>query len=1003
MRTLPGLILTLLSVLFLIPAQLAAQDTSRTILVLDASGSMWGQIDGKAKITIAQEVIGELLQTLPPETELGLTVYGHRRKGDCSDIETLILPGGDQRAAISGAVNAIRPKGKTPLSAAVIAAAEALRFTEERATVILVSDGKETCDYDPCEVGRRLEESGVDFTAHVIGFDISDPADRAELQCLAEETGGTFRTASNAAELGEALAVVAEPEPTPTYTLNFIATDGIGGPVISQGLTWSLGSSKTGPFLANAQPGPSIGFSRIPQGTLLFVQVTRQKDGAVAELSLVVDGNTPGTSVLVLPEPAPVPQMLTGVARESGSNRTIDTALNWTISDVGGKILIDNQLSHRPGVSVLPGNYHLTVVRPEDGATASRTVEVKDQPLQAILKLPALVVPAPLIMNAREEGVNGMIARELIWTLFDKNGQVVLDHVSGPTASTEVLPGRYRVEVLRTEDEHTETLEFAVERNGTTVTVTLPPYLPPATLNAADTAVAGSDILVDWTGPDEENDYVTVVEPESPDHKYLSYEYTRNGPTVTLTMPAEPGRYELRYVLNESRQTLVRRVIEVTPVEASLTATDTAIAGATIPVDWTGPNYQNDFLVVAKPDAPGTKYINYEYTRGGSPAKLQMPTEPGSYELRYVMSNGRTILASRAITVSAVAASISAPDSASAGSTIPVEWTGPDYQNDFLVVAEPDAPGTKYINYEYTRGGSPAKLQMPTEPGDYELRYIMSQGRTILATRRISVSDISTSLSAPDTATAGATIKIDWVGPDYQNDFISVAKVDDPGNKYATYAYTRDGNPLKVTLPLTTGDYELRYVISQDRSVAARMPITISPASANLEAAAGAVAGSLLDVTWTGPDYKNDFIAIANSGSKDTKYLTYSYVRDGSPLQVQVPSQPGSYELRYVAVGTPRTILARIRLEVGEVSATLQADASAPAGGTIVVTWEGPDYRDDYIALSRLGDNGQETYAYTRNGSPVTLKVPDAAGSYEIRYVISQDRREIAKIDLTVE
>ena len=86
-----------------------------------------------------------------------------------------------------------------------------------------------------------------------------------------------------------------------------------------------------------------------------------------------------------------------------------------------------------------------------------------------------------------------------------------------------------------------------------------------------------------------------------------------------------------------------------------------------------------------------------------------------------------------------------------------------------------------------------------------------------------------------------------------------------------------------------------------------------------------------------------------------------------------------------------------------EVTATLKADASATAGGTIVVTWEGPDYRNDYIALSRPGDKGQETYAYTRDGSPVTLSIPETPGSYEIRYVINQDRRVIAEIDVMVE
>ena len=55
---------------------------------------------------------------------------------------------------------------------AVVAAADSLRYTENAATVILVSDGIETCNPDPCAAAQILAETGVDFTAHVIGFDV---------------------------------------------------------------------------------------------------------------------------------------------------------------------------------------------------------------------------------------------------------------------------------------------------------------------------------------------------------------------------------------------------------------------------------------------------------------------------------------------------------------------------------------------------------------------------------------------------------------------------------------------------------------------------------------------------------------------------------------------------------------------------------------------------------------------------------------------------------------
>lgn len=202
---------------------LAAQDTAQAILVLDGSGSMWGQIEGRAKITIAQDVVGDLLGTLPTGQALGLTVYGHRRKGDCSDIETLVMPGGETRDAIREAVNAVSPKGKTPMTDAVIKAAEALRYTETAATVILVSDGIETCAPDPCAAAQALEAAGVDFTAHVVGFDVDDADALRQMQCIAAETGGRFMTARNADELGDALTRVSqvqdkEPEPLPDVT-----------------------------------------------------------------------------------------------------------------------------------------------------------------------------------------------------------------------------------------------------------------------------------------------------------------------------------------------------------------------------------------------------------------------------------------------------------------------------------------------------------------------------------------------------------------------------------------------------------------------------------------------------------------------------------------------------------------------------------------------------------------------------------------------------------------
>ncbi|MCF3640133.1 VWA domain-containing protein [Rhizobium sp. TRM95111] len=207
----------LLPILFALAAP-PALSAEKTIVVLDASGSMWGQIDGKAKIEIARETLGTVLKSVPSSTELGLMVYGHREKGSCGDIELAVPPVAGSAAAITRFVDGISPKGKTPISDAVQRAADVLKYTEEKATVVLVTDGLETCAADPCALASALEKQGVDFTAHVVGFGLTEEEGR-QVACLAENTGGTYFEAANAVQLVAALtetvaeAPMAKPEP----------------------------------------------------------------------------------------------------------------------------------------------------------------------------------------------------------------------------------------------------------------------------------------------------------------------------------------------------------------------------------------------------------------------------------------------------------------------------------------------------------------------------------------------------------------------------------------------------------------------------------------------------------------------------------------------------------------------------------------------------------------------------------------------------------------------
>ncbi len=888
----------------------AQSNDDKTILVLDASNSMWGQIDGVAKITIAQEVIGDLLQNLPADQQLGLVAYGHRREGDCTDIETLVAPGLDTRDAIAAAVNSISPRGKTPLSAAVLAAAEELRYEDVRATVILVSDGRETCDFDPCQLGEELERAGVDFTAHVVGFDVeNDPEAKAQLQCLSENTGGRFLTAENADELTGAMEEVMAPVEPEYYAVRIDARIEDNGPFITEGLEWTL-HNRNDLDISFTSDGADISADLQPGD--YRVRVLRAADEASTAMEFTV---TSGDQTHTLELPAMLPDATLNVADTAIAGDTIP--VEWTGPDGQSDYISTAEIGERPNtyetytytrdgsplqlqMPALPGEYEIRYVWNEtDDILASQVITVTE-------------------VDAALEAVGTAAAGEDIrvsWTGPDyQNDYISVAEIGKPGNSyvnyTYTREGSDLILQMPSEPGEYEIRYIMNQTHRILATQPITVEAVNATITAPETAAAGDTITIEWDGPDYQNDYISVAEIGSRGNQYENYTYTREGSPLGLTMPAEPGEYEIRYIQNQDATILASVTIVVEEVVATLEGPTTAAAGDTVMIDWTGPDYQNDYISVAEVGARGNQYINYTYTREGSPLGLTMPPEPGTYEIRYIQNQDSTILASYTVEVEALAVTVTAPETAAAGDDIVIEWDGPDYQNDYIAVAEVGARGNQYINYTYTRDGSPLRLTMPTEPGTYEVRYIQNQDATILASVTIEVQAVTGTITAPDVATAGDSIVIQWEGPDYQNDYIAVAEMGARGNQYVNYTYTRDGSPLRLEMPSEPGDYEIRYVINQDSTVLISVPVTIEAATATLTVNATAASGGNLVVEWDGPDYQNDYIALAEPGAAPNDYLTYVYTREGSPLILKLPEYvTGDFEVRYI-MNQDNTLLA---------------------------------------------------------------------------------------------
>ena len=391
----------LMALTALAPA-LRAQEVPNTILVMDASGSMWGQIDGVNKIVIAREVVADILADFPADQNLGLTVYGHRTRGDCTDIETLIAPAPGTAPAIIAAVNDINPRGMTPMTDAVIAAAEALRYTEQVATVILVSDGIETCNPDPCAAARALEQAGIGFTAHVIGFDVgSDSEALAQMQCIADETGGQFLTAANAAELTVAVATAiaatptVAPEPAPVHTILQAVTDAVGAPLVTDPVTWTV-TGPDGP-VADGQLGNPLDLTLPPAS----YTATATIPGASAEAAF--DLSTATTVTVVFPEPVPAASLTAPDSAPAGS----PVEIGWT----GPADQFDNLQVGVPGepgshsfAYVADGNPLFLIMPPTPGSYELRYAW---RDTQVIATRPITVTEAVVALTAPDSAPGG--------------------------------------------------------------------------------------------------------------------------------------------------------------------------------------------------------------------------------------------------------------------------------------------------------------------------------------------------------------------------------------------------------------------------------------------------------------------------------------------------------------------------------------------------------------------------------------------------------------------
>lgn len=158
--------------------ELPPPPTTRILFVFDASKSMYGRWQSGTKIEVARRLMTKMLDSLAQlenrPFQLALRVYGHQKPSppqDCNDTKLEVGFGPKNIGKIKKTLKTIKPRGTTPIARSLLRASTDFPKCDNcRNIIVLITDGIEACDEDPCAASRLLQKRGIALKPFVIGI-----------------------------------------------------------------------------------------------------------------------------------------------------------------------------------------------------------------------------------------------------------------------------------------------------------------------------------------------------------------------------------------------------------------------------------------------------------------------------------------------------------------------------------------------------------------------------------------------------------------------------------------------------------------------------------------------------------------------------------------------------------------------------------------------------------------------------------------------------------------
>lgn len=166
------------------------QPKTRILFLLDASGSMLAKWEDSDRMAVAKNLLAHLVDSLGryDNVEVALRAYGHqfgREHNDCKDTKLEVPFGANNAETIKSKLEAIVPRGNTPITYSLQQAAGDFPEERSRNVVILITDGLESCGGDPCAISEALQKKRIFLRPFVIGIGI-EPQYEKQLSCIGQ-------------------------------------------------------------------------------------------------------------------------------------------------------------------------------------------------------------------------------------------------------------------------------------------------------------------------------------------------------------------------------------------------------------------------------------------------------------------------------------------------------------------------------------------------------------------------------------------------------------------------------------------------------------------------------------------------------------------------------------------------------------------------------------------------------------------------------------------------